>query len=169
MPDNRIRGRLDRVRQLLAEIHHVSIATVNEDGSPHNSPVFTGFDENLNAFWASSIDSLHSQNIVRTGQVFLVVFDSREGHGGLYIEAQAQPLENPEEARYGYDVLKKLKIKVHGKIADLGDISLFTGGGQQRIYRAQPQRFWVNASTRNAKGVILRDQRFAVTLEQLLA
>lgn len=103
-----IAERLVRARQLLAEIHHVAIATVNEDGSPHDSPVFMAFDDELRAFWASNQDSQHSRNIARDGRVFLVIFDSRQGHGGLYISAHAKPLEGGD-IQHGYDCLKKLK------------------------------------------------------------
>ena len=82
MPD--LTARIARAKELLATVRHGVIATVNQDGSPHNSPVFMAFDADHNAYWASNPDAVHSQNIARTGQVFIVIFDSVGAGGGLY-------------------------------------------------------------------------------------
>jgi general stress protein 26 len=156
--------RIARARQLVAEIHHVPLATVNQDGTPHNSPVFMAFDEALNGFWASNQETQHSKNIARAGRVFLVVFDSREGHGGLYIEAHAKVLETASEIEHGYQTLKELKAKAYG---GLGDPELYLGDSPQRIYQAIPKKFWVNNSERNEEGFIIRDYRVAISLQQL--
>jgi predicted pyridoxine 5'-phosphate oxidase superfamily flavin-nucleotide-binding protein len=37
-----IRQRIERARELLHTVRHVALATVNEDGSLHNAPVFAG-------------------------------------------------------------------------------------------------------------------------------
>jgi len=39
-PDKQIIYRIERAKWLISNIQHAAIATVNEDGSPHNSPVF---------------------------------------------------------------------------------------------------------------------------------
>jgi len=65
-------ARIEKVKSLLQEICHVAIATVNADGSPHNTPVFAGIDNNFRIFWASHPDATHSQNIERSGQAFIV-------------------------------------------------------------------------------------------------
>jgi hypothetical protein len=163
-PEPTIQQRLVRAKQLLREIHHVAIATVNEDGTPHSSPLFMAFDNNLNAFWASTIETQHSKNIAREGSVFMVVFDSREGHGGLYVRAKATVLEDKAEAEYGHAQLKKLKQQLGG---DLGGLELYTGSGGQRIYQAKPLQCWVNKSDRNDQGIIIRDGRYEVSIEQL--
>lgn len=90
--------RIERARELLMTIHHVPIATVNEDGTPHNSPVFMAFDEELRGYWSSHSLSVHSQNIARDGNAFIVVFDSREGHGGLFMEGTASMITDDQEA-----------------------------------------------------------------------
>lgn len=164
MDESFLKERLLRVRQLLAEIHHVPLATVNKDGSPHNSPVFMAFAENLNGYWASDTETQHSENLARTGRVFLVVFDSREGHGGLYIRATAKALENPEEIEHGYQILKRLKEQMYG---DMGGPDLYIGDSPQRIYCAQPQQLWVNKSERDTQGRIIRDLRYEISLDQL--
>jgi len=165
MQDKLLKQRIERARHVLAEIHHVAIATVNADGTPHNSPVFMAFDERLNGFWASNPEALHSQNIARTGQVFLSIFDSREGHSGLCIRAEAEALENEADARHGYETLCALKEKFYGS---MGQLESYIEPGPQRIYRARPLQFWVNVSDRDASGVIIRDRRHEAKVEDLL-
>lgn len=41
--------RVKRAQELLVTAKHVAIATVNADGSPHNTPVFMAFDDGLRA------------------------------------------------------------------------------------------------------------------------
>lgn len=161
-----MQDRILRARQLLAEIHHVPIATVNADGTPHNSPVFMAFDDKLRGYWASHPTNLHSQNITRNGDVFLVVFDSREGHGGLFISAKAVVLDSTEAVAQGYECLKQLKERVYGSMGPLEDYLL---GGEQRIYCATPLRCWVNKSDRTKDGVIIKDNRYEVPIMDLLA
>jgi hypothetical protein len=157
--------RLARAKQLLHEIHHVSIATANDDGTPHNSPVFTAFDSELNAYWASHMQTRHSQNIGRDGKVFMVIFDSREGHGGVFIEAYAEPLRGINEAAHGLAYLRQVRETLGGTI---GDITYFTDEAPQRIYRATPTHIWVNQSDRDERGNITGDRRIEIQPEDLL-
>jgi general stress protein 26 len=160
-----IADRVMRAKELLAGIHHVPIATVNDDGSPHNSPVFMAFDDQLNAYWSSSPEGQHSRNIARDGQVFLVVFDSRDGHGGLYIKAKATALENKTDVKRALAILEPLKETFYGT---MGDASHYIGDGPQRLYCAVPQQVWVNRGERNEHGLIIRDTRHEITLSDIL-
>lgn len=160
-----LQEKIARAKQLLDEIHHVGVATVNSDGSPHDSPVFMAFDDKLNSYWVSHPSSQHSQNIARDARVFMAVFDSREGHGGLFIEARAHALEGHDQATAGYEALSKLKERFYGT---MGDIGIYTSKDGQRIYRAEPVRFWVNKSERDQSGAIISDRRYEITLDELL-
>jgi len=67
----------NRAQELIETSKHISLATSHADGSPHNSPVRFFYDEKLeNIYRSSSAEALHSQNILRTGQVFAVLFSS---------------------------------------------------------------------------------------------
>ena len=73
-------------KELLSKVRHVALATVNEDGTPHNTPLFFAFDEELKRlFFVSRAESLHTKNFVREGRAFAVLYDSNEFHGGLYL------------------------------------------------------------------------------------
>ncbi|HSX32688.1 MAG TPA: pyridoxamine 5'-phosphate oxidase family protein [Candidatus Saccharimonadales bacterium] len=155
--------RIARVQELLRDIHHVAIATVNDDGSPHNSPVFMAFDDQLHGYWSSHPDNLHSRNIARTHKVSLVIFDSRAGHGGLFVEATATVIEDPAQLKRAYNLLKSLKEQQYGF---MGDIEQYRGRGQ-RLYVAKPTRFWLNMSEKDAHGAVIRDTRYEITPDDL--
>ncbi|HSX36125.1 MAG TPA: pyridoxamine 5'-phosphate oxidase family protein [Patescibacteria group bacterium] len=156
--------RVASVKTLLAEIHHAAIATVNEDGSPHNNPVFMAFDHQLNGYWGSHPESVHSKNIAHTGQVYIVLFDSRAGHVGLYIEAQAEMLTNQADIDEAWEVTNRAKTSF-GVPMSLPE--QYVGDAPQRFYRARPLKLWVNKSERDESGAIIRDHRIEITLEDL--
>ena len=151
---------VERAKELLADIHHIAISTVNPDGTPHCSPVFMVFDDQLNTYWISQTDSQHSQNIQAGGDVFLVVFDSRQGKGGLYIRGKAYVLESAQQAELAHAKLKQQSDRV-------GGLDDYLGESLQRIYCATPDTLWVNQSEQNAAGVIVSDSRFEIPLSLL--
>ena len=67
---------IGRAKELLKNAKHACMATVNEDGSPLATPFYLMLDESLShVYFGSHMDSLHSQNVLRTGQLFIVVYD----------------------------------------------------------------------------------------------
>lgn len=77
-----------RITELLINNRHACMATVNEDGSPHNTPFFFVYRQDLRRiYWGSHPTAQHSQNLLRTGKAFIVLYDSdRPKQGGLYLE-----------------------------------------------------------------------------------
>jgi len=68
-----LENKIKRAKELITTSRHVSIATVNEDGSPHNSPVRFLYDQNFEyIYWGSHPESTHSKNITRTGKYLLL-------------------------------------------------------------------------------------------------
>lgn len=158
--------RIQNVLDLLDDTAAAALATVNANGAPHNTPVFAAFDPDYKVIWASHSSSQHSQNIERTGKVFIAVFDATCKHGnGLYIEAEAEIIapEHPEFAMV-------CKTFVQAK-TDFGATTPleqdFAEPGGQRLYRATPKTMWINYTTKNERGVVVRDQRFRVTTDML--
>lgn len=164
MDEQKRAEKVARARQLLEEIHHVALSTVNSDGTPLSSPVFMAFNDQLWGYWSSSPTALHSQNIARNGRLFFAIFDSREGHGGLFIEASAEMLEDQKEIAIAYDCLSRLKERFYGH---MGTMETYQGDGPQRLYCATPVQAWVNISERDASGVIIRDTRYLIPLADL--
>lgn len=158
-------SRIDRAKELLETMKHACMATVNEDNTPHITPFMFLYDKPLkHIYWGSHPDSLHSKNILRTGQAFMVVYDSAEG-GGLYMKTDnVHPLEGEE---------LKAALKIHNATrAARGQDSLsldyYTGDSPQRMWSATPVKFWVNDAERDADGHISRDFRVEINREDLV-
>jgi putative heme iron utilization protein len=163
MTDALLAARIDRARELLSTVRHVAIATVNADGSPHNSPVFAGTDDQLNVYWLSCQDCQHTQNIDRDGRVFVVMFDSTGAGGGLYIQGTAREL-NGDELKAGLQVLNAARDR-HEKYQP--DVT-FINGSEQCLYRATPEKMWINLAERDEQGRIIRDYRHEISIKDLL-
>lgn len=91
-----------RAAEILQRIQYATLATVTEDGRPWNSPVYALHDEQGRIYWVSDKLGQHSRNVRHNGQVFIVIYDSTvpEGDGeGLYLQAKAYQLEDPDEIR----------------------------------------------------------------------
>lgn len=155
---------LDRARELLQTVRHAAMATVNADGSPHNSPYYFLYEPSLKyLYWGTHPESQHTQNLLRTGQLFVVLYDAFE-RGGLYIQ-----VENPEELS-GESLQEALDINNKARARD-GRPALgikYYQESPQRMYRAVPTKFWTNTSERGSNGMIVKDYRFEITPEQLL-
>lgn len=155
---------LQRAKELLRTVRHAAIATVNSDGSPHNSPCYFLYRPDLKFLYlATHPDAQHTRNLLRTGQMFVVLYDAFE-RGGLYIRA-----EEPKELS-GRNLHAALDINNQARARDGRsplDINYYQSG-EQRMYSAVPINFWVNSSQRDANGKIIKDYRFEVTAEQLL-
>lgn len=150
-----------RAAEILHNIRYATIATASKDGKPWNSPVAHEYDNQGNIYWFSDKQNQHSQNVRENENVFIVIYDSTvpEGDGeGVYIEAKAVELTNPEE------ILSVRKIKkgedYEGKPND------FLGDAVRRVYKAIPQRVWMNDAEVKG-GVFIRDYRVDVPLEAI--
>lgn len=150
-----------RAVEILRQIKYATVATASKDGKPWNSPVACVHDNRLNLYWFSDKEGRHSQNVHENEDVFIVIYDSTvpEGDGeGVYIEAKAVELTDPEE------ILRARKIK-KGEGYD-GSADDFLGDAVRRVYKATPQRIWMN-DAEVKDGVFIRDYRVEVSLEAI--
>jgi hypothetical protein len=130
---------LASAKVILEKIHYINIATVNEDGTPWNTIVSTSHDKQLNFYWGSSPENVHSQNIRRDGRVFVTIYDSTvpEGTGeGLYLLGQAEEL-GPEKATAVYK------------------------------YKFTPEQIWINDEERNGDGSYKHDIRVPLNIKEI--
>jgi general stress protein 26 len=163
--DEVIQERIQRATELLTTVRHAAMATVNADGSPHNTPfhyLIDGSREHI--YWSSSPDSVHSQNLARTRQAFIVIYEPGQG-GGLYMQGENAHEVSGEEMEQGLAVWNAKRAE-EGR-NPLGP-DFFSGNATQRMYRIDLVRFWVNHSEKDAAGNILRDIRTEITREGLL-
>lgn len=150
-----------QVKQILETIKYATLATITPEGKPWNSPVASIVDEEFNVYWFSDKEGQHSINVRANGEVFIVVYDSTVPWGqgeGVYIQAKAYELNDPDEIRTARRIKK-------GPDAD-DSPEEFLGDGVRRVYKAVPQKVWMNDDI-TADGKFIKDIRVEVPLEQL--
>lgn len=116
-----------------------SVATINPDGSPWNTPLHMAFGDDV-VVWLSDKNSQHSQNIARDGRVSITIWsgDVLENVKGVYIQSTAHLVEGIEEvaarqiyaARFGGKIPEKF-VHAQTYVAPLGEINTTkTRGGR---------------------------------------
>ena len=128
-----------RAIELLNGPPYFNLAT-ESDGQPWNTPVWATRGQDLNLYWSSWVEAVHSKNIEKNPRVFLTLFDSTRKRGTnnlrcLYLQCTAAALVEPDEA------LEAAGLLYPGEAVQLED---FIGNGQKRFYRATPARAWLN-------------------------
>lgn len=157
--------KLTRAKELIYTSRHISLATTNADGSPHNSPVKFLYDEKLeNIYWDSNIEALHSQNILRTGQIFAVLFDRIE-FGGVFIKCVEGHILDGKELEVGLEIVNSSREK-EGK--EKITLDYYSKESVQKMWSAKITNLWINMPVRDEKGFILRDERVELERNFLL-
>lgn len=157
----------EKAKNLLKNIRHFALATVNEDGTPHNTPLFCIFSEDLSKiYWGSHPDSLHSKNIERTHEGFLVIFDSiTPGLGGLYLTLKnahcVTGLELPEALS-----VHNAKREQQGK--EPLDISYYQAPSVQKMWVADVTKIEIYGAARDSEGHIYKEGRLEISTQELL-
>jgi hypothetical protein len=160
-----IEEQIERAKELLSVARHASMATVNEDGTPHNTPFMLMYDDTLeHIYWGSHPEAEHSKNILRTGQIFVALYDAVE-RGGLYIRA------NDAHQLDGAELDKALAI--HNRLReargqDQLPLSYYVGTSPQRMWSAAIAQLWVNGTKRGEDGHITQDIRTEISATDLL-
>jgi pyridoxamine 5'-phosphate oxidase-like protein len=150
-----------RAKEILATIKYATLATITPDGKPWNSPVAHILDDDLNVYWFSDKEGQHAKNVRANGEVFIVFYDSTVPWGkgeGVYIQAKAYELNDPEEVRAAQ------RIKKGPDTDDSPDE--FLGDGVRRVYKGVPQKAWMNDVMMEGKKFI-KDIRVEVPLDVL--
>ncbi len=147
-------------RKIMNDIVYITVATVNNDGTPWNSPVFCAYDSKYNFYWISSKNCVHSANIEQNHNVALVIYDSTvpEGEGvGVYVKAKADIVTNRREMEKALGLIYKRKRQKAPP-----DLDEFIDS-PRAVYKAKPVTFWVNDLGR--KGVPRRYLRLEVRIK----
>ena len=156
---------ITRAKELLATAHNAAMATVNEDGSPHNTPFYFTHDDKLKRiYWSSFPGSLHSRNVVRTGQIFVVLYEANAG-GGLYISAKDAHELHDSELAAALLIHNELRAQNGKPPLEIEDYQADNG---QRLYSATPIKFYVNYGRRDHDGKLAENIRQEVSPTQLL-
>lgn len=157
--------RIQRAKWLLHNIKNAAMATVNNDGTPHNTPYFFMASDDLRElYWGSHPDSSHSKNILRTGDLFVVLYEANE-RGGLFIRCVQGRIAEGEELKRALQKHNELRAKYDTEPISIG---YYQGESPQKMWVANTQQFWVNLSERDEQGRLIQDLRHEVTRSQLL-
>ncbi|WP_094677376.1 pyridoxamine 5'-phosphate oxidase family protein [Hydrocoleum sp. CS-953] len=134
----------EKAKQILNQITYLTLATVDQEGRPWNSPVYYGFDKDYTFYWSSWTENQHSQNIINNGQVFAVVYDSTvlSGEGfGVYFQGIAEVIEAENE------IFNKAIDSIYTKNGKpKRDKKYFLDSGKRRLFRFMPTTIWVNVT-----------------------
>lgn len=133
-----------RAKEIIEKIIYITVASVTPEGKPWNSPVYSAYDKDTYTFyWVSPRRTQHSQNIMKNPNVFLVIYDSTvpEGTGeGVYVQARASEVTNLKEMAKAIHLLYTRKKKPLRKVSHFLDLR------PRRIYKAVPEKVWMNDS-----------------------
>lgn len=90
----------DIAADILKANSYCVLATVCKNGAPWAVPVHFVYDSQ-NIYWLSQDETVHSENIMRDGRVFFVIYDSHQSgapgeRGAVYISTRAIKLSGDE-------------------------------------------------------------------------
>lgn len=161
-----LKRRIVRAKELLNTARHVAMATVNKDGSPHNTPIRFLYDPKLEyIYWGSHPDSVHSINIKRAGKIFLVLYDAIQ-RGGLYMKCENAKVVDGDDLKKALEVHNSFRVKEGSEPLT---IEYYTSDSPQRMWRALITNFWVNTSEKGKNNHLIKDGREEVTAKDLLS
>ncbi len=165
--DEDLKKSIVKAKYLWDTARHGAMATVNANGSPHNTPFRFMRDPDLKyIYWASYPEAVHSQNILRTGKIFLVLYDTNEVQkGGLYISAEEGHALEGEKLVKALAINNDLRAK-EGKNKLTPEY--YSGGTAQKMWSAKITHFWVNCAKRDVNGQINKDSRQEVRVADLM-
>jgi general stress protein 26 len=156
----------ERVGRLLNTVRNAAMATVNEDGTPHNTPFHYIIDDAFtHIYLVSSPDARHSRNLLRNGQAFIVIYDSNIPEG-LYMEAENATTLDGDRLLEGMAVWNARRAQEGNEPLEP---SFIAKGSPQCMYRLDIVRFWVNEVERDDQNRIIRDYRREVNREDLIS
>lgn len=78
---------------ILEQVRYATVSTVDAAGKPWAAPVWYVFDGERSPYWWSPTQSKHSENISRSREAYITIFDTGqpEGEGdGLYLHAHVE-------------------------------------------------------------------------------
>ncbi len=131
---------MEKVEQILAQNHYMTIATSSLDSKPWISSVSFAYDTDYNFFWVSDKNALHSSLIRNNPRVAMTIFNSStetEENEAIYLEAEAHELERESDIKYAINVLSTRPKREDLRVKEVEQV---VGKNAWRIYQAIPIR-----------------------------
>ena len=153
-----------RCAEILSTCLYANIATCH-DSQPWNTPATAVPDANLDIYWSSWTEAVHSKNICANPLAFLTYYDSTRARGTnnqhcLYLRCEAAVVVDTKEAE-----------AAHALLYPGADIRLddFFDSGLRRFYRARPLQAWLNCLSEQQVQPDTIDMRREVPLQAIRA
>jgi hypothetical protein len=133
----------EAVSQVIDANVYMVLSTADESGQPWVSPVFFATADQVDFYWISAPDTIHSRNLVARPGLSIVIFNSQvpPGQGqarAVYLSGEAGLVPAPEIAR-GLEIYPGLASR-GGRIIAPEEV---TAPGPYRLYRARVSARWV--------------------------
>jgi len=154
---------LSQAIQILKDNIYCCLATASKEGMPWNTPVFYSYDHELTVYWASSIESVHSQYLKENSQAFIVIYNSTAAPRtatALYLQGHVETVPD-----------HRLDERVQQHFKRVGEDSLFTGNhyrgaSPERLYQFSTQKAWLLGEPLDKAGHLI-DIRKELSINQL--
>ena len=151
-----------KAEKVLNDIIYLTIATVDWDGNPWNTPVYSAHSVDYTFYWVSDKENQHSQNIINNKKAFVIVYDSTVAEWTwfwVYIEWEPEMLDasQKEESEYAANILAWRKNVVPR------DIWEYNWEYPRRIFKFTPKKVYVNVDGEKNWNYV--DKRIDITKE----
>jgi nitroimidazol reductase NimA-like FMN-containing flavoprotein (pyridoxamine 5'-phosphate oxidase superfamily) len=128
-----------RAAELIKTIPYLNLATCAAD-RPWSSPVYATHDGDLNFYWSSWKEAIHSVNLVGNPRASFTIYDSTRPRGTnnyrcLYVECTVTTIADTAEAEHAFRMIYP------DHAVALED---FLAPGIKRFYKAKPTAAWLN-------------------------
>lgn len=146
-------------QNIIHKIQYCTVATVNSDGSPWNSPVFCAYDEKYNFYFSTDTMSQKARNIAQNQHVSLVIYDSTVPAGtgiGVYLTGNAELLTNDSEKKFAHEILKSRRAPT--SFHDYQEYNT----GPYGLYRVTPSRVMMNTESNRLGSYV--DKKVVISL-----
>ena len=153
-------------KELLNRVRFCSLATVNEDGTPHNTPLFFIYSSDFKKFFMSTHPkSLHARNVERTRRGYAVIYDASAFMGGIYIELDRFEVLAGKSLKEGIKVYNENRKRWGMGESPIGD---YQDPNERRLYSADIKKIEIYGSKETASGKIINEQRVEISAEDLI-
>jgi len=128
-----------RAAELVKAMPYLNLATCAAD-RPWSSPVYAVFDGDLNFYWSSWKEAVHSVNVARNPKASFTIYDSTRARGTnnhrcLYVECTVSTVTESAQAERAFRMIYP------DQAVALAD---FLEPGVKRFYEARPAAAWLN-------------------------
>ena len=157
---------INKAKDLLKYIRHFALATVNADGTPHNTPLFYALDNELkHLYFVSRDESLHTKNFIRTGKAFVVLYDSNEFNGGIYLTINSGRKLEGQELKNAYEIYNTACLRFD---IDVLPENFHLQEGGYNLYAGNITKIEVYNSQDDSEGKLQQESRQQISAKELL-